>query len=88
LATRQYSSKLAQGLVLELHEPMKNEERWEIADRFLFEAWRTGFQAGWWVKGHIAELPEQLLLPAGEAADSLPPSEGGNVGSNPTLPAI
>lgn len=32
----------ANQMILELHEPIRNEERWEIADRYLRTAYKKG----------------------------------------------
>lgn len=59
-----------------LHEPMKNEERWEIADIYLQAAWKIGFEAGWHAKKHFHKT-------SAEVKDNLRPSEGLYAGSNP-----
>lgn len=84
MAARFNSSDLAKELVADLHEPMKNEERWEISDKYLHEAWRIGFEAGYWVRDHIQiERPELLSQTSAEVMENLGPSEGLYAGSTP-----
>lgn len=42
--TRAQASEEAKALVLALRDVIRNEEAWEVADRFLQAAWNAGWR--------------------------------------------
>lgn len=96
LAIRQLIPKIAKRLNEELHEPFTNEQRWEIIEKYLntlydatYEEGKLDEASGARIQRFIDSLP-QAALPQADghsspdgAMESIEPSEGSDLGSNP-----